>query len=126
MTSPSLKYFYWQFIEKPKQILSITGNFLSFGTHFFSITNLLSSLFDPWKKITEDYGQGFDPGVYFNAFVGNLISRVIGFLVRLLFVAGFLVFEAVILILGIIALAVWFFLPLIVIAGIVCGLSLIF
>lgn len=122
----SAKYLYWQFIAEPKQILSIIGNFLRFGNHFFSIKDLLLSLFDPWKKITEDYGKQFDFTTYFNAFVGNLISRVIGFLVRLLFIAGFFVFEAIIMICGILAIVIWFLFPLLVIAGMVVGFRLLF
>ncbi|MFA5368987.1 MAG: hypothetical protein WC303_03270 [Candidatus Paceibacterota bacterium] len=126
MNSLSIKYFSWQFIEKPKQIILIIKNYLMFGNHFFSIKNLLLSLFDPWKKITEDYGQGFNPSTYFNAFAGNLISRAIGFVVRLLFIAGFLIFETIILILGILFLLIWFLLPLIIIAGLIYGFRLLF
>jgi hypothetical protein len=122
----SAKYLYWQFINEPKQILAITGNFLRFGNHFFSIKDLIVSLFDPWKKITEDYGKQFDFATYFNAFTGNLISRVIGFLVRLLFIAGFFVFEAVILVCAILVLVIWLLLPLIIIAGMIAGFRLLF
>lgn len=126
MTSYHLKYLSWQLVKKPKKILMATKNFLAFGAYFFSAKELLFSLFAPWKRQIEDYGKGFDFEVYFRVFSGNIISRAIGFVVRIIFLFAFLIFEILVLILGITCLIVWLFLPLILIAGFAYGIKLIF
>jgi hypothetical protein len=126
MASHRLKYLSWHCLKKPKQILMVIKNFLAFGAYFFSAKELLFSLFAPWKRQIEDYGKGFDFEVYFRVFSGNLISRVIGCIVRIIFLIAFLIFEIIVFILGIISLIIWFFLPLILIAGFAYGIKLIF
>lgn len=94
------KYLYWQLILTPKKVLSILKNYLIFGFDFFSINETLRSLFSPWRRYLWDYGRGFDIGRYFETFLSNIITRIIGFIMRLFLIAFFLIYEIVVLILG--------------------------
>lgn len=97
-----IKYLYWQLIITPKKVLSIVRNYLSFGLEFFSIGETLRSLFSPWRRYLWDYGRGFDIARYFEVFLSNIITRLIGFIMRLFLIATFLIYEVIILVLGIV------------------------
>jgi len=95
-----LSYFYWQIIITPKKLISIIKDLIVFGFDFFSIKETIRTLFSPWRRSTCDYGRGFDFQRYFEAFSSNLISRILGFIMRLFLLFFFLLYEIVILIIG--------------------------
>lgn len=96
-----IKYLYWQLILTPKKVLTILKNYLAFGLDFFSIKETLRSLFSPWRRYLWDYGRGFDIGRYIEVFFSNVITRIIGFVMRLFLIIFFLIYEAIVLIAGI-------------------------
>jgi len=110
-----LRYLKWQFAEKPKEIIGAIKNFLAFGAYFFSLKQNIVYLFSPWRNITWSSGRGFDPQAMMESAFSNFISRIIGFFLRAFLIAGCLVYEAVVLALGIILLLAWIFLPFIII-----------
>lgn len=96
-----IKYLYWQLILTPKKVLTILKNYLTFGFDFFSIKETLRSLFSPWRRYLWDYGRGFDIGKYLEVLLSNIITRIIGFIMRLFLITFFVIYEVIILILGI-------------------------
>lgn len=116
-----IKYLYWQVILTPKKVLSIFKNYLLFGFDFFSIKETLRSLFSPWRRYLWDYGRGFDIGKYLETFASNIITRVIGFIMRLFLIAFFLVYEIVVLVLGIIIFFISIVYPFLFIAALIYG-----
>jgi len=109
------KYFKWHFIDKPKEIIQNIKNLFNFGLYFFSLKQLLVSFFAPWKGITWETGRGFDLQVYLETFFGNAISVVIGVMVRIVLIAFFLIYELIILTIGIVYLLFWLALPIIIV-----------
>jgi hypothetical protein len=96
-----VKYLYWQLFLTPKKALGILKNYLVFGFQFFSIKETLRSLFSPWRRYLWDYGRGFDPGKWLVVLFSNIITRVIGLVMRLFLIALFIIYETVVLVLGI-------------------------
>lgn len=85
---------------------------------FFSIGQLFSTLFSPFRQISAGKTKG-SLGVVMRALVDQLISRVIGAIVRLFtIVAGTIVLIMQTLI-ELIVLIFWLFLPLFPIAGLI-------
>lgn len=81
--SEGIKY-YWKTLQ-----LSILRTH-----HYYSIPLLVETLFAPWKRLaTSDKSPGFDLQKRFEAFTFNLVSRIMGAIVRLvlLFVGIFVV-----------------------------------
>ncbi len=83
----------------------------------FSINSLVQTMFAPWRRIVSYPGASL--GDHFHAWLDNLVSRIIGFLVRffVLLVAGLTIL--VITLLSVVELVVWPCLPVIAIAAIV-------
>lgn len=89
-------------------------NLFIFLPYFFSITALLKTLFYPWKNLVSvKKTPGFSFSELANRFLFNLISRTIGFVMRISIVLFYFVFQAVLMIaLPFVALGYFLFLPL--------------
>ncbi|MFH0739489.1 MAG: ATP-dependent Clp protease ATP-binding subunit [bacterium] len=111
------KWFFWRFIEVPKAIVLGWANFLKFNLVYFSIGALIKSLLSPWRADKGDYGRGFDAKRYFETFLGNMISRVLGAIIRLALIVVGLAMQICIFFAGFFALIIWVFLPAVVMAG---------
>lgn len=86
----------------------------------FSVSLLLRSLFEPWRRITTDSGKGLS--FHIQAILDNTISRFVGFIVRLLVLLTALLMTIAMSILGLIQLILWPLLPPAVIVTILFGI----
>ncbi len=120
-----LHYFYWHFMEVPKNILSAWKNFLKFGLNYFSIPLLLRTLFSPWHKYLWFYPRGFDPVKYLEVFISNLISRILGAILRIFIIFIGVFAEIFIIFAGIIIFLAWIILPPLLIAALILGVKII-
>lgn len=113
----------WHFFDVPKDILKAGRNFLLFNWNYFSISLLGKTLFAHWRKYRYSYGRGFDYKRYFEVFTFNLMSRIFGAIIRLIFIFLGIVFE--IFIFGAITILffLWLLSPAILLAGLVLGLK---
>lgn len=119
----SFRYLYWQFIDIPKRIIKIFSNLIWFGYYFFSIRYCLKNLFSPWKKIVWKYDRGLNIGQHIETFFSNIISRVIGFLMKVFILIIFIVYEVIIILLGIISFIGWISIPFVVLFLLFFGLK---
>ncbi len=119
-------YLVWHYGAAVKEGLIIWKNFIWFTGHFFSIGLLFRTLPQPWRRLKEYYGRGFDPQRYFEALFVNLIMRFVGFFVRsLVIIIGFGA-ETIIFILGALAIVVWLAMPFFIILCFSKGLTIFF
>ena len=116
-----LQWFSWQFLEVPKGLLLAWKNFLLFGFSYFSVPLLFKTWFSPWRRYTVSYGRGFDLGRWSEAFLSNLVFRILGAIVRTIFIGMGLVAEVFILFFGLSLFLIWLLLPFILILGIYHG-----
>lgn len=72
------------------------------------------------------YGRGFDLGRYFEVFFSNLISRILGALMRSFLIAIGTLVEGLVFCAGIIMFFGWLFLPIISILSFILGLIVLF
>ena len=111
MANLILQYLEWHFIDVPKAILIGWKNFLVFNIRYFSIPLLFKTFFSYWRRFRGSYGRGFDLKVYFEAFSFNIISRLIGAVMRTALISMGLTVEVVIFLAGLIVLIGWMILP---------------
>lgn len=116
----------WYFFDVPKNIFKGWKNFLKFGLHYFSIPFLFKTLFSHWHKYFWAYPRGFDIAKIIETFLSNLISRVVGAVIRSFLILVGILFEVLIFILGLILILLWFFLPLILFFVFIYGVKLLF
>ena len=121
-----LQYLDWYFIDSSRTILKGWKNYLLFNLNFFSIPILFKTFFSYWRKYSYSYGKFFDPARYFEAFTFNLMSRVIGAILRLFFIIVGLAAEISIFLIGFAVFIIWLVLPLLLVSGFLLGISLIF
>jgi len=71
-------------------------NYFIFLPYFFSVANLLKTLFSPWKNLyAKKKGMGFSFGELINRLSFNLVSRTIGFGMRFSILTFYLMLQLV-------------------------------
>jgi len=86
----------------------------------FSVDVLLKTLFSPWKRIVSLPGRSLEEK--FRAAIDNLVSRVIGFFVRLIVIFAAFVMIAATLLAGITLALLWPLIPFLAVGLIIWGL----
>jgi hypothetical protein len=118
-------YFSWHYGQAYRDIYGVWMNFVWFCFHFFSISELLGSLFQPWKRMGEEYPRVPDLKIILQTFVVNLLMRFVGVMVRLLVIGIGLAFASLVFFIGLIIMALWTVMPIFIVAIIIIGLALI-
>jgi len=105
------KWFVWHFYEMPQFLFLVWGNYLSFGSYYFSIPILFLTFFSPWRRYRWRYPKGFDVGGYLNVFISNSFSRFIGMILRFFLIILGIIAEVVIFIVGLGVIISWVLIP---------------
>lgn len=121
-----LLYLEWHFIDRPKSIALSWFDFLKFNLNYWSIPTLLKTYFSYWHRYSYSYGKGFDIKKYFEAVFFNIISRVIGAIVRTFYIIIGLIIESFIIVIGFLVLLLWLTLPVFLILGFIYGFKILF
>jgi hypothetical protein len=118
-------YLLWHYSRAFLEIFHVWFNFLWFIVHFFSLPQLLRSLFSPWKRIVEERGNKWDFEDLAAYIIIGFFSRLIGFLIRgTIIILGLLcLFLAIFA--GFAVYLFWVAAPLIIIGLLVLGLTLL-
>ena len=119
-------WLFWYLKEVPKNILKAFKNFLKFCSNYFSIFLLLKSYFSYWRKYKWSYGKSFNIGKYIEVFFSNLLSRILGAIIRTFFIILGILVEIFIIILGGFIFLGWYLLPILLIGGFFLGFKAIF
>lgn len=119
-------YLLWHYQSAFGEILHIWKNLVWFTFHFFSIPQLLRSYFQPWKRMTESRGRTFNFEDLAGFVIINLISRILGMIIRTgIIIAG--IVALILLAVGIILTYIfWLLAPVILVLSMYYGLILIF
>lgn len=107
----ALLFFLWLFFESPMRVFKTWVFFLKFGLDIFSARLLARTFFDPWHRYWYGYPKQLDLALMFQAFFGNIMSRVIGALLRTFFILLALVFDAFVFAVGAVFFLGWVALP---------------
>ena len=119
------QYLEWQCLEMPRNIFRAWRNFLLFNLNYFSITLILKTFFSPWRRDSWSYPRGFALGQYLEVFFSNLISRILGAIVRSVLIILGLIIELFIILGGIVVFFSWLILPIVLIFGLYYGFRIL-
>jgi len=120
------QYFVWHFKDTPKELLKAWKNYLRFYLEYFSLPALLKTYFSHWHRYRFSYGKGFNPALWAEAFVGNMMSRIVGMILKTFILVFGIIFEVFVFFAGLIMIFAWFLLPIILLAGFFISLDLLF
>ena len=121
-----IQYLVWYFFDVPKEILKGWRNFLLFNLNYFSFFLLLKTFFSHWRQYKWSYGRGFDIARYLEAFFSNLISRILGAIMRTVLIIVGVLTEIFIILAGAILFLSWIFLPVFIILGLYFSFKFLF
>ena len=118
-------YVVWHYTQAFFQFFNIWRNLIWFVVHFFSLPDLLRSWIAPWKRITETRAKAWDVEDFIGTIIINLLSRIIGFIMRtiVIILGTFSLFAT--LIGGVGGLLVWVVAPALIIFLLILGVAYI-
>ena len=119
-------YFQWHFKDRPRAIWEGWKDCLRFNLNYWSVPLLLKTLFSHWRRYRSSYGRGFDPGRWLNVFIFNLMSRILGALVRSVLILVGLFTEILVFLLGAAVFFLWLLLPVFIILAFYYGFRILF
>jgi hypothetical protein len=113
----------WLYFDAPKANTAFFGELITAFFHYFSITLLGRTLFDPWRHDATDMSR-LPLSQWGSAFLNNLVSRLIGFLLRIGTILIGLLFITITVIVGALYIVAWYALPILLLLSIFYGFSL--
>jgi hypothetical protein len=119
-------YLLWHYTEAYKELFSVCKNLIWFIVHFFSIPQLLKTLFSPWRRIVEEKKKSWDIEDFASRIVVNIISRIIGAIMRLLVISAGLTCLLIMLGTSAILCVLWMALPAIIVGCFALGITYLF
>ena len=120
-----IQYLEWQFFDVPKNILQAWQNCLRFNLNYWSVPLLLKTLFSHWRRYQYSYGKGLNFKRYFEAFTFNMISRVLGAIMRSILIVLGLLTEIFVFLAGAIVFLIWLILPFLLVGGFFYGFKIL-
>ncbi len=116
-------YFVWHYSQGIRDLSHLWGSLIAWAWHFFSIPQLLRTLFSPWQRMDYKLRQpGLHPGQFFGDLIISLLMRLFGFLVRIPTILLGLILLVFMCFLFPLAVLIWLLLPPLSLALIVFGL----
>jgi len=94
--------------------------------NFFSVPHLFQTLFSPWHRVIESYGRGWDATRFFYAITGNVISRLLGAILRSFVIVTGIAAAALSVIAGVFFISLWILLPILVPLLFISGIVFLF
>lgn len=119
-------YLLWHYTIAWRDITHVWMNMLWFVNRVFSISFLFATLFSPWKRMVEHERAGFDLERAAENFVVNMMSRLVGALVRLPIILCGLFSLVSTFIFGLLFYIFWFCAPVVIITLFGTGIYLLF
>ncbi|MFZ2522265.1 MAG: hypothetical protein WAX44_00255 [Minisyncoccia bacterium] len=116
-------YFLWHYSKALFDLVNLWRNFTIFFYDFFSIPTLLKTLFSPWHRMNDAYSGQLTFEATVGTFIVNTLMRIVGGLVRGVFVVLGLISIIVSFSVGLIVFCAWLLLPLILLYTFLSGIK---
>jgi hypothetical protein len=117
-----IAFFSWWYGKGWQQVVSSFGSRIRSVVYLFSVTQLLKTLFAPWKRIMTRPGRSIEARL--RAASDNIFSRAVGFVVRIFVLLAALLCIIAVTLFCVIEIIVWPLLPIAIPGFIIAGLVL--
>ncbi len=118
-------YLIWHYSHAYLEFSHVWLNILWFITRFFSIIDLMKSWLSPWKRMTEERKKAWDVEEFLGSVVINVLSRIIGALMRTIIITIGLLALTFVLVGGVMVYLIWTIAPALIIGLIILGAAYI-
>lgn len=118
-------YVAWHYGRAYSDMFRVWMNLIWFIFNFFSIFLLLSTFFQPWKRMDEAYPKGFDPGGWASVVIVNILMRLVGMAARGILILFGLALASLLFLAGILVFIIWTIMPLFLAVLILLGMYLL-
>lgn len=118
-------YLLWHYSRAFLEIWHVWLNFLWFVVHFFSMQQLLTHWFAPYKRIVERRGESWDLEDMAGYVIIGFLSRVVGGLIRTALLLFGLLGILLVFILGCLTYLFWLAAPVVFVALLAVGAGLL-
>lgn len=109
---PQTTYLAWHYGTQATLIRMVFSNLAEFGWYYFSVPFLVRTLFSPWKRVIRVKRKpGFSFEELGDIISYNVVSRVIGFMVRSVTILTGCLLTLAFMVLGLLALILWYVTP---------------
>jgi len=117
-------YLVWHYSQALVGYIRVFRNLWWFLVQFFSLPELFSSLFSPYKRIVESRTVGFNLEAWAGVIIINIMSRLIGLLVRTIIIVVGISTLTIFTFVGLFSYALWIGAPLVITGSILSGIYL--
>lgn len=114
-------YLVWHYSQALVGYIRIFRNLWWFLVQKFSLPELLRSLLLPYKRITEAPTGGFDLEAWAGIIIINILSRLLGFIIRSVIIVAGIIVLTIFTMVGFISYALWLGAPLVVASAVIGG-----
>ncbi len=119
-------YVAWHYSVAYRDMFHLWQNYAWFTNNLFSVKQLFLTWFAPLKRMHEDSVSLFThPGEFFGNMMVNLLMRIVGFVVRTMFLVVACAFFVVLSLVAITFFLFWTILPFLVLSLFLYGLILL-
>jgi hypothetical protein len=119
------EFITWLYGDGMREFTKAWLNLHWFLWRVFSVPLLLRTFFAPFRRTSEGYGRGFDPSRIAETFMINMVTRMVGALVKTVLLAVAIVFNIALFAVGVIALALFIASPVVIPASALVALIII-
>lgn len=118
-------YLIWHYSQAYLQFFKVWTNLMWFVVRFFSLPQLVGSWLSPWKRITEERKKAWDVEEFFSSLVINILSRIIGAIMRTIVLLIGTITLIVLFVWGVLVYLVWTVAPGLIVFLIILGVTYI-
>lgn len=121
--NPSLLFVLWWYDDVSAHLFTYLRKYFLYLADLFSVEICLKTLFAVWRRDEISY-DALSIHERFEAWSLNLVSRFIGFLVKIFTLITYIVVSVIFLIIALVIILVWFLYPVIALSLIIYGLKI--
>jgi hypothetical protein len=114
------QFFIWWYGRGWRELIQSFPKRLQTTADNFSVNTLLRTIFAPWRRVVSYPGRSLSD--HFHAWLDNLVSRVIGFIVRFIVLVAAAFAMAAVGVVTLIEIITWPCIPFAVIGCIILGI----
>ncbi len=118
-------YFLWHYSHGLTSLFHVWYNIFSNSLRILNPTNHLLTLFSPWRRISEEKGHIWNTEEWGEALVVNMVSRLMGFILRFSLILVSITVAVIQMSLLVIFITMWIATPAVIITSLFFGLGFI-